>query len=131
MYDLGDNKSSQDFLELRLCSFKTLFSKRNYTELEQRLECTRIYTEGSYVPGCQMISLKEEKYRGKSTGNPKSGNLGNIKRIGHSSIENTKWLFSPLAAEPHCYQPLLYTLRLSSPHPFPQPHSRSQFNSAF
>lgn len=95
MYDLGDNKSSQDFLELRLCSFKTLFSKRNYTELKQRLECTHIYTEGSYVPACQMVSSKEEKYRGKSTGNPKSGNLGNIKRIGHSSIEEYQMAFLP------------------------------------
>lgn len=79
MYDLGDNKSSQGFLDLMLCSFKTLFSERNYTELEQRLERTRIYTEGSSVPGCQIISLKEEKYRAKALGTPRAAIWGILK----------------------------------------------------
>lgn len=79
MYDCGDSKSSQGFLELMLCSFKTLFSKRNYIVLEQRLECTCIYTDRSYVPECQIISLKEEKYRAKAMGTPRVAIWGILK----------------------------------------------------
>jgi hypothetical protein len=79
MYDSGDNKSSQGFLELMLCSFKTLFSKRNYIGLEQRLERVCIYTERSYVPGCQIISLKDEKWRAKALGTPRAAIWGTLK----------------------------------------------------
>lgn len=106
---LGDNKSSKGFLELMPCSSKKhyFFSKRNYIEFKQRLESTRIYVECSYVPGCQIIStcLKRKK-KGtvkKSSVNPKSSNLGNIKRNGHSSIKNPKGLFCPVS-EPQCPQ---------------------------
>lgn len=78
MYDFGDNKSVKGFLELILCYFKkkTSFSKRNYIEFERGLESTRIYTERSSVPGCQIISLKRRKVQCKSSANPKSAIWG-------------------------------------------------------
>lgn len=102
MYDFGDNKRGKGFLELILCYLflKKSFSKRNYIEFERGLESTRIYTERSSVPGCQIISLKRRKVQCKAV-EPQERNLGPIKRNGHSSIENPQWL-SPPAAAPQC-----------------------------